>query len=187
MTVPVLRKARRVDGSRLHLREAEIGDAAFILSLRLDPKRARWISPTPPSLDDQVAWLTRYKADPGQAYFIVCDAQDRAIGTVRLYDARGDSFCWGSWLLVPGLPPRAALESALLVYAYADRLGFRSARLDVRIDNADVRRFHERLFGAEQVDQNDIDCFYRVPMPDFRQPSGRFAGLVPDPLPVEFL
>jgi hypothetical protein len=65
------------------------------------------------------------------------------IGTVRLNAARGDGLCWG--LLIPedGRSIRASMESALLVYAYADdHCGCRAAHVDVR--NTDERVWQRR-------------------------------------------
>ncbi len=74
------------------------------------------------------------------------------IGTVRLYDARQNSFCWGSWILKAGSPKHAAIESALMVYAYAvDHLSSQSAHFDVRKDNEGVWLFMKDLAcGASQ-------------------------------------
>jgi len=104
---PLIRKARRVEGRTLVLRNADQADAAFIHALRTDPVRARHLSAVPPALAAQQAWLQRYALDDTQAYFIVCDAaSDERLGTVRLYGARGPDFSWGSWLLKAGLPAR---------------------------------------------------------------------------------
>ena len=159
---PCIRKARRVEGRTLVLRDAEVGDATFIHALRTDPVRARHLSAVPPALAAQSEWLEHYARDDAQAYFIVCDAAgNQPLGTVRLYDARGDSFSWGSWLLRTGLPARCAIESALMVYHYARSLGFAGAHFEVRQDNASVWRFHEN-FGATRVDCRDNRFFYEL-------------------------
>ena len=90
---------------------------------------------------------------------------DAPIGTIRLYDPQGDSFCWGSWILAQGSPASAAMESALMVYAYAvDYLGFTAAHFDVRRGNERVWRFHER-FGAVRVRETALDYWYRLDLP----------------------
>ena len=159
---PRMRKARRIEGRTLVLRNAGEPDAAFIHGLRTDPIRARHLSAVPPALAAQSEWLEHYARDDAQAYFIVCDAAgNQPLGTVRLYDARGDSFSWGSWLLRTGLPARCAIESALMVYHYARSLGFAGAHFEVRQDNASVWRFHEN-FGATRVDCRDNRFFYEL-------------------------
>jgi len=95
----------------------------------------------------------------GQAYFIIEDRAGDPLGCVRIYDARGDSFCIGSWILRAGAPQRAAIESSLMVYALGiDHLGFRRAHFDVRKRNERVWTFHERC-GARRVGETDDDSF----------------------------
>ena len=122
------------------------------------------IDPTTPEkfaeLAEQQAWLARYANAEDQAYFII-EYQNEPVGTVRLYDPQGESFCWGSWILKNTRPSQAAMESALMVYAYAvDHLGFKSAHFDVRKGNEKVWQFHER-FGARRVEETAKDHLYR--------------------------
>ncbi|MBS0301712.1 MAG: GNAT family N-acetyltransferase [Proteobacteria bacterium] len=161
-SLPRIRKAARIEGHTLVLRNAQVADAAFIHALRTDPVRARHLSAVPAALAAQIAWLERYAGDETQAYFIVCDAASgEPLGTVRLYNARGDSFSWGSWLLRTGLPARCATESAMLVYHYARASGFARAHFEVRQDNTSVWRFHEN-FGAMRVACRDQQFFYQL-------------------------
>ena len=146
-----IRKAGRIDGQHLTLRDANEADAWFIHGLRTDPARARFLSPVSADVQEQRAWLARYALDDAQAYFIVTDAASREpLGTVRLYEARGESFSWGSWLFKAGLPARCAIESALVVYHYGRWLGFSEAHFAVHQENVSVWRFHEN-FGARRV------------------------------------
>jgi RimJ/RimL family protein N-acetyltransferase len=146
----------------LLFRDAEKADAAFILSLRLDQRKSQYLSATSPDIRQQEDWLNRYSAQGDQAYFIVCTSQTVPIGTVRLYDATADSFCWGSWILSDAAPATAAIESALMVYAFAvDHLGFTSAHFDVRKANQSVWSFHERM-GAQRTGETSEDYFYVI-------------------------
>ena len=72
--LPRLRKARRIVGRHLALRDADVRDAAFIHGLRTDPARARHLSAVPPDPRAQVEWLQHYAQDNAQAYFIVLNA-----------------------------------------------------------------------------------------------------------------
>ena len=82
---PSIRKARRIDGRTLALRDAGESDAAFIHALRTDPVRARFLSAVPPDPSAQTEWLRRYAADSSQAYFVIADgAAGEPLGTVRL-------------------------------------------------------------------------------------------------------
>nr|WP_281388644.1 GNAT family N-acetyltransferase [Litorivivens lipolytica] len=144
------------------MRNAVISDSEFILSLRLDPDKGRYLSATVPSLVEQEAWMQKYEKSCDQAYFIIQSKDGRRLGCVRMYNPSGKSFEWGSWLMISGAPPFAALESALLIYRYAVDLGFEEARLEVRQDNVSVWKFHENVFGARLVDESERDRFYIV-------------------------
>ncbi|MGB3072234.1 MAG: GNAT family N-acetyltransferase [Ottowia sp.] len=174
-----IRKAASIEGSKLRLRNAVEADAAFIFSLRHDPARNRHMSATSPVLDDQRQWLERYATDQGQAYFIIetlADAQP--LGTVRLYDAQGDSFCWGSWMLEPGAPSFAAIESVLMVYRYALDLGFTSAHFEVQDGNLPVSRFHEN-FGAVRVGHAGGQIQYSLSHENILQSLHRYRRYLP--------
>lgn len=156
-----LHKAARVMGKTLTFRNVKVQDAAFILSLRTDANKSRYLSTVSGELAEQEAWLARYAESNDQAYFII-EHQNAPIGTVRLYDPQGESFCWGSWILHSSRHSQAAMESALMVYAYAvDHLGFKAAHFDVRKGNERVWQFHER-FGAVRTAESEFDYLYRI-------------------------
>jgi RimJ/RimL family protein N-acetyltransferase len=175
-----IRKAARIEGHTLLLRDARESDAAFIHALRTDPVRARHLSPVPAGVQAQRDWLRRYAHDGTQAYFIVAAlAQpDEPLGTVRLYGARGTAFSWGSWLLRVGLPARCAIESALMVYHYAARLGFTEAYFEVRQENVSVWRFHEN-FGALRTGAERGHFQYQLPPAAMQAGMARYARYLP--------
>ena len=184
-TPPKLRKAAQVVGKTLVFRDATIDDAAFILSLRTDADKSRYLSAVSGELAEQQAWLARYAQTDDQAYFII-EYQDVPIGTVRLYDPQGESFCWGSWILQSSRPSQAAMESALMVYAYAvDHLGFTAAHFDVRKGNQRVWQFHER-FGAQRIAETDLDYFYRLDGEAIAASRARYQRFLDGSVSVEF-
>lgn len=159
---PLIQKVRQITGKTLIFRDASVNDAAFILSLRTNRQKARYLSPTSPDMIKQIAWLEDYKIKNDQAYFIIEDRKKERLGTVRIYDQKGDSFCWGSWILKDNAPKNAGVESALIVYAYAvDYLGFKRAHFDVRKGNKTVWQFHERC-GAVRIGETDEDYLYQI-------------------------
>jgi RimJ/RimL family protein N-acetyltransferase len=186
MSAPAMirvRKAARVVGKTLNFRNATVDDAAFILSLRTDAEKSRYLSAVSGGLAEQGAWLERYADAVDQAYFII-EYQGTSIGTVRLYDPQGESFCWGSWILINSRPTHAAMESALMVYSYAtEHLGFTAAHFDVRKGNQRVWQFHER-FGAVRVEATELDYFYQLDMAAIQQSLYRYRKFLPDGVKV---
>lgn len=187
MTIPpIIHSAARLTGNKLILREVEADDAAFILALRLDPKKSAYISPVEDDLARQVAWIDSYKQGSGQAYFIICDRQLNRLGTVRVYNAIGASFSWGSWIMVDGAPADAAMESALMIYHYAlEHLGFRDSHFEVNRDNRSVWAFHERLFGARRVRESDEEYFFELDHAAILAALQRYRRFLPQPLTVQ--
>lgn len=169
------------------LRDVTAADAAFILRLRTDERKSRYLSKTPAALNAQIRWLNEYAQVQDQAYFIIQDYAGEPVGTVRLYDPREDSFCWGSWILKDGAPQTAAIESALIVYAYAiDHLGFKRAHFDVRKGNESVWRFHER-FGAKRVGETDQDYLYEIDSIAIDSARRRYHKFLPQSITIEWM
>lgn len=180
-----IQKAQRVLGKTLIFRNAEPSDANFILSLRTDTKKSKYLSHTSQELIQQVKWLEDYAKKTDQAYFVIESSTCEQLGVVRLYDAQSDSFCWGSWILKDGAPKTAAIESALMVYSYAiDHLGFQSAHFEVRKGNENVWRFHER-FGAVRVGETNNDFLYQIDQQAIYTSRLRYIKYLPTNVTVE--
>jgi RimJ/RimL family protein N-acetyltransferase len=180
---PTFIKPKLVSGNNLTFRDATVDDAAFIVELRTDADKARFISATSPDVQKQIAWLANYAKDPSQIYFIIQDKAGAPVGTVRLYDQRNDSFCWGSWILKAGTPSSYSVESALIIYHYARELGFTRSHFDVRKENASVWKFHER-FGAKRIEETDIDYFYNIDADAIAGSLQRYAKFLPDGISI---
>ncbi len=177
-------KPKKVVGNNLVFRGAQKEDAAFILELRTDSKKAAHLSKTSIDLKEQEAWLEKYSNDSGQVYFIIINRQDERVGTVRVYDIKNDSFCWGSWILKVGTPTSHAIESALLVYHFALSLGFEKAHFDVRKGNKSVWTFHER-FGAKKVEETNDDFTYNISLEAIEKSLEKYKRYLPNGFVIE--
>lgn len=159
--LPKLKKADYILGKNIRLRNAVVDDASFIVSLRTNLKKARFISETSDDISLQEKWLSQYVQNDEQVYFIIENLTGDSLGTVRLYDAIGLSFCWGSWILKDNLNPLISFESAVMVYCYALHLGFLMAHFDVRKNNTSVNKFHRKM-GAICVSNDYRDNDYVI-------------------------
>lgn len=168
MTVPA--SLARVSGPNLTLRLIDPADAPYVHALRTDPRYNTHLSSVQGSADDQRRWIERYKAREAaltELYYVIERTDRTPCGLVRLYDIGPESFTWGSWILDANKPPKAALESAVLVYAAAfDSLGLSRATFDVRRDNANTLAFHRR-FGATQTGETAQDIYFTYPRTRF--------------------
>ncbi len=171
---PRFRKGTTVVGTRLTFREATAADAAFVLQLRINPVLNEFLSSTANDLDAQAAWIKSAAEDPSQLYYII-SAGNEPVGTVRLYDQRGESFCWGSWILSADAPKSGAIESTMMVYSLGLALGFTAAHFDVRRGNEKVWQYHERL-GAKRIDENGLDFVYSIDHREIISFLARYEG-----------
>lgn len=152
-------------GQRLRLRLVTPEDAPFIHGLRTDPAYNRHLSPVTGTVEDQRVWILAYKAREaaGEEYYYIIERLDGVpCGVVRLYGITEDSFTWGSWILNADKPPKAALESALLIYD----IGFQQLKLtravfDVRVDNERTLQFHRR-FGAKETGSDPENLYFEL-------------------------
>lgn len=146
----------------LVLRDANVEDSEFIALLRTDQIKSKFLSKTSNSIDDQRRWMCSYAQISDQAYFIIESKIREKLGCVRIYNPNDNEFEWGSWLIIDGAPPSVALESALAIYDYAKRLGFEKAKIEVRRDNKNVWMFHEKIFGAVLIDEDELNRVYMM-------------------------
>jgi hypothetical protein len=149
----------------IRFRLVDICDAEFILSLRIDPKKNRFISAVENDLEAQRLWLADYKQrekNNEEYYFIIESLDEEKLGTIRIYDLQDDSFCWGSWILKQDAPAYAAIESALSIYEIGlYRLGFTQSHSDVRKGNQTVISFLTN-FGAVITHEDDINYYFKM-------------------------
>ena len=140
-------------------------DSIFLLSLRLNPKYNTFLSKVGTDVESQKKWISSYKKDEKlglQYYFIIERLDGTPCGTVRLYDFRDDSFCWGSWILNDEKTKYAALESAFLVYKFGfEELNFKRCHFDVMKGNQQVLSFHEKL-GAKKTGEDKCNFYYEM-------------------------
>ena len=154
-----------LNSKKIRLRLIDVKDADFVLGLRLNSKYNQFLSVVKPDLEAQKKWIIEYKIEElagRQFYFIIERTDGTPCGTVRIYDIRNDSFCWGSWILNENKTRCAAIESAFLVYDFGfNELGFNKAHFDVVKLNERVVSFHKKM-GAVEVDEDEINFYFEI-------------------------
>lgn len=156
-------------------------DAEFVLSLRLDNKYNKHLSEVSGNVSEQIEWIRNYKADEAQGlqyYFIIETLEGIPCGTVRVYDFRTDSFCWGSWILNERKTKYAALESAFLVYKFGfQELGFDKSHFDVRKGNTRVIDFHKK-FGAVKTAEDSDNYYFEISQHSVEKMQKKFSKII---------
>jgi RimJ/RimL family protein N-acetyltransferase len=141
-----------MEGNAYRLRPVEITDAAFILELRTDPHRNRYIHRGATDLRSQQQWLEQYFRRVGDYYFVIENrGTSQPEGTVGIYDLDpvGGTAEWGRWIVRSG--SLAALESACLVYSAAfDLLDLEAVYCRTILENKSALAFQDS-FGVERT------------------------------------
>ncbi len=188
MTIRKAVLGKKITGHNLILRDAQISDAEFILSLRLDPNKNKYLHTVDDDVQAQRDYLAAYEKQYETIYFIIEDRQTGApVGTVRIYDVQDKSFSWGSWILTDNAPSKAAIESALIIYQFAlEHLGLQAAHFEVRLENERVIAFHTR-FGATETQRDTIDAFFTIDEISIRNALIKCARFLPDGILIKDL
>lgn len=159
------------------LRLVNEDDADFILKLRADEKKSRYLNKTENNIQKQIQWINSYKKRERKGdeyYFIIQDLQERPVGTYRLYDITDSTATPGSWIIMDGVDLCVPLESVLLMYEFVFYfLNKEKIIFDVRKENKKVVRFHES-YGSIRVSETDLDYFYEFPATDFNKMKIKF-------------
>ena len=141
-----------IEGDSYRLRPVRVEDAAFIVELRTNPERNRFIHVTPADVQKQEAWLQEYFERSNDYYFVVENKESGRIeGTVGIYDLdlRDGAAEWGRWVMRPG--SRAGIPSMTLTFDFAfDQLGVKSLRSYTAVENERVITILEG-FGMQRV------------------------------------
>lgn len=138
-----------IQGHAHRLRPVSDADAEYIVRLRNDPQRARFLHTGATTREQQLAWLSEYYGREGDYYFVIERRSDASPqGLIALYDLnpqRNDAL-WGRWIVQTG--SLCAVESVWLIH----RVAFDVLRLDsdyslTVADNAPVLSFHDSCGG----------------------------------------
>ena len=158
-----------VDGPAFRLRPVRLDDAPFILELRTDPVRSRYLHRVPNDLGVQHRWLEAYFERAGDYYFIIeSSTTGQPEGTIGIYnlDSGWRTAEWGRWIVRAG--SLAAIESVCLVYrAGFERLDLASMYCRTIVENQHALAFHDS-FGVRR----------RRILPDYFELEGRMLDAV---------
>lgn len=173
---------RAIDGpNALSMRLVAAEDADYIYGLRSDPTYNTHLSVVSGGVQAQRAWIDSYKeheAAGSQYYFIMENRAGQRCGLVRLYEITPDHFTWGSWILDENKPPKAALESAFLIYQIAfEHLGLPRAVFEVMAENSHTLAFHRR-FGARETDADDTNIYFDYTSDQFARDKEKFIQIL---------
>lgn len=159
-------------GYGCRIRPISTEDAPFVVVLRSDRERSKYLHPISLDARDEERWLRAYLNRAGDYYFVVERLRDRrSEGTIGLYDLdeRAGSAECGRWILRRG--SFCAAASALLIYRVAfEALDLVRVRTRTVAENAAVVSFHDAcglarvavLPGHFELDGQRVDAIEHV-------------------------
>jgi hypothetical protein len=157
----------KIEGKYVNLREAEVDDSEFILELRTNPEKARYINKTDSDLNKQIQYMKNYKTLDNEWYFIIEDKEKAPIGTICIYQYPLLRDTWinpennkcflgvGRWLMKTGALPMEGSEGDYL----AKKFFFETLKqcfhpMYIHEQNTTVFNFQKK-WGAKVVGWNE--------------------------------
>ncbi|MFM5135623.1 GNAT family N-acetyltransferase [Aeromonas rivipollensis] len=165
----------------INMRLINEDDAEFVLKLRLDGNYNKFLSSVNADVSSQKTWIRKYKEDEvnnKQFYFIIERKDGTPCGTVRIYDIKNDSFCWGSWILNEDKTRYSAIESAVMIYNFGfNSLKFNKSHFEVIKDNVRVVNFHKK-FGAVVVGEDSNNYYFEITKDAVEKSKEKFQAFI---------
>lgn len=150
--------------NNITLKLVEVIDAEFILNLRTDIVKQKYISATNNSLKEQVSWIKNYKLrekNGDEFYFIAIDENQERFALYRIYKIKTGLPEIGSWISKPGY--KKFTNSILLDVLIKDfvfrNLNFEKLQFEVRKENITVNNYH-KLFEPKKIREDELNNYY---------------------------
>lgn len=121
-------------------------DAEFIIGLRTDPIKSKYIGITDNSVENQKKWIEDYKKRErdGRDYYFIFYFGSIPAGVTRIYDIKEKKFIHGSWVFTNNVPPFCPLAAAII----AREIAYETLGLEEEVDTSGI---HEDNLGVLQV------------------------------------
>jgi len=153
----------------LHCRLVKESDAEFIVKLRTDEKRGRFIHETDFDIDKQREWISNYKKREveGKEYYFIYDINNEPFGVYRIYEIYEDHCTEGSWVCLPIEDSSKTIASAIiirdLIFEYFE---FDYDLFNVSVGNNKVKKFHI-ISGANIINETPEEYTFKLDRKDY--------------------
>lgn len=145
----------------LRCRLVRESDADFILSLRTDPHKNKYIHSTDSDIEKQREWIREYKKreESSLEYYFIYEKNGVPIGVNRIYEIEGDHCTEGSWICLPLEDNSITIATALIIRDLIFKVfGFDYDLFNVSIGNKKVKKFH--LISGAVILREDSEQYY---------------------------
>lgn len=149
---------------KIKLRPVEVTDADFIIKLRTDSIKSRFISETDSDLEKQELWIKEYKEREehgDEYYFIAVDEENIEFATYRIYGKTENSMEIGSFISKPQYDnPINVIKVDIILKSFVfDELNYSKLRFEVRKKNKSVVNYHKK-FNPTLIDEDDVNYYF---------------------------
>ena len=163
------------------LRYVEEKDAEFIVGLRTNESRSRFISSTSSDIENQIKWIKEYKereSNQEEFYFIAYDHEGEPYATYRLYNKTKDSIEIGSYLSKPDYPnPLNSIKLDVLMKEFVfEDLKFDKLVFEVRKKNRSVVKYH-KLYNPLLEKEDEMNYYFTQHKTSFEDAKGKIKKL----------
>lgn len=148
----------------VHCRLVNENDASFILKLRSDEKRSRYIHSTDNDVESQINWIRDYKIreSNGVEYYFIYEVDGVPFGVNRIYDMHDDHCTEGSWVCLPLEDSSKTIASALIIRDIIfEYFQFDYDLFNVSFGNNKVKKFH-KISGATIIEESPIEYLFKL-------------------------
>ena len=138
-------------GNTISLKSVDLDDAEFIVRIRNDETKNKYVHPVPADIELQKEWIKRQKDRDGDYYFVIYDDKYNKCGLASIYDINisnreaefGRWVSWGNSV--------QNIESVILAFDFAfENFAIDKIYMRTMYENKIVRSFWKR-FGAESL------------------------------------
>lgn len=163
------------------LRLVEETDSSFIISLRTDSLKSRFISPTDLDIEKQKAWIREYKEREkkgNEFYFVAIDQDNIEFATYRIYNKSENSIEIGSFVSKPlyNKPINVIKVDIILKEFVFSSLGYNQLNFEVRKENKSVINYHKK-FNPDLIDEDELNYYFTLSKDSFLSTKNKFEKL----------
>lgn len=166
------------------LKPVELSDAKFILDLRTNESKSRFISDTDYNIEAQENWIKKYKIREDkneEFYFIAEDTDGEDFATYRLYNLNlvDKTIEIGSFISKPNYPNAMnIIRLDILIKEFAfEVLKMDKIVFEVRKKNTSVVNYHKK-FNPVITNEDDLNYYFELTQSNFIKSLERFQKLL---------
>ena len=172
----------------LKFKLADKSDAEFILGLRTNPSKNKYLNYTEPNLENQIIWLKEYKLreERGEELYYIIYENHIPVGTIRIYNIKENECTTGSWLFSSNTHQLTPIISELLIYEIVYNILKKSTVLfDVRKENKKVVTYH-KLKRITLINEDEENFYYSMSRAEWEESKMKIFNLMGVKIDVDF-